>query len=669
MDGMPVGYWEIVYSGPATSCEVNGLFPASLFEFAVMAISALGNGPPCPSACFATGGAPPTAPPPVVLLGSEEGSLNIGWNLPDLCNGAPVTSFRLESVGPDESMSCVLYEGSSISHWVKGLAPGINVWLRVSAANIHGVGPPSQPACFTTQCVAPSPPEAVYAFDISRTQASVAWRAPQNIGGSSIRGYRVQVTRKDQRGQEPLVLGSNGLPVKLENLELGATYGAKVAAGNAVGYGAWSQEHVFTTEPGPPSVPEAPVVGTVTANSISLSWVAPICHQLAPVEYYNLQMHNGREYQALYTGSLLSFQVSGLQPGTQYKFRVKAGNSKGESGYSPVAATTTGAVVPGPPLALTTLGVSSNSIKFKWNAPAFQGGSSIYAYSVMMREEVDAAKNRRRNASEAKEVWAGAATTCRIKCNAETAYEIWVVALNAVGAGAPSAVIRVSTPAVQAVPVVPKAPSTMPPPNLQIRNSTLAVSWTVPKDAIPPARQYFLQVSSDETEDQEINVGNATAHEIYGLKPGVFYHVRVSAENEQGRSSWSSAATASAKSVATKRGRVAPPTPADLELEKATKNSLRFKWQQGGVLDGEQSDGCRFKLELAEGGGSYVTMYTGTESASTVMKLNSDCRYRARVQAINKYGASCYCPEISVRTNAIPARSWHRIAVSQSGRA
>ena len=167
---MPVDFFQVVYAGPETWCQVQGLHPASFYEFWLFAVSLLGTSVPGPTAIFSTPGAPPGPPPPPFLLGIEGGDIHVGWTLPDVCNGSPVTSFVLEVLVQDKAdinpiwqtagwVTSVQYQGSRIAHWIKNLRPGIVVWLRVACVNAHGQG------CFSTPANVVTPePKSVQIF-------------------------------------------------------------------------------------------------------------------------------------------------------------------------------------------------------------------------------------------------------------------------------------------------------------------------------------------------------------------------------------------------------------------------------------------------------------------------------------------------------------------------
>lgn len=174
----------------------------------------------------------------------------------------------------------------------------------------------------------------------------------------------------------------------IEGLLPGSAYMVRIQAFNSAGAGPASPSVEFTTLPGVPSAPDAPVISSVSDQAVSLSWREPAVLHGAPVVSYQLQVQDlalGGGFHTLYSGSLSAFDVSGLHPGQGYAFRVKATNSAGASPFSAPAQTTTLAVPPGPPLAVTLMVVVYHSIKLKWSPPAFTGGSDPHAYAVSTR--------------------------------------------------------------------------------------------------------------------------------------------------------------------------------------------------------------------------------------------------------------------------------------------
>ncbi|EKX44902.1 hypothetical protein GUITHDRAFT_139499 [Guillardia theta CCMP2712] len=672
LDGMPMGYFEIVYNGPELVCEVGRLFPACVYEFCVVAISALGTSAPSPSTCISTAGAPPGPPPPPFVLQNEVGKLTVGWTLPDICNGAPVTSFRVERIVSDDGgRSCtreLVHEGSSICFSFQGLAPGSAITLSVSAINMYGIGPSSLPATFVTPCTPPGRPAISQASACGAGRATIHWNAPEEDGGSPITLYKVYVHLKGS-SQEPIQVLTESSPLTVDSLSPGSIYVVKVLAMNSFGNGDWSEPLKFSSDPGAPAAPESPEITRVTSQSVMLSWQPPVRTNGADVEEFSLQMlevvsslQASAGFQTMYTGSLRCFEVMGLRPGTSYKFRVCAKNAAGQGPYSIPAIGTTDAVPPGPPLAVTLTGVTTSSLKVKWSPPAFEGGSPVTSYSVLVAELADdraddrAGKGKKQSPGGAKEAWRGSAMSCKVKAAPDTQYEIFLVAHNVIGPGVPAPSVFAKTPQQQAAPV--------------------RVSWLPCKDANPPVRCFKLvaeelgsanrdsQSLEEEEAAKELYVGSGTSTDVTSLVPGCSYNLFVMAENDVGRGAWSLPTLVQLKSIQEKKKsrELPPPVPADLKLEKATRTSLKLSWTPGG---GEGRERETFQLEIAEGSGSFECVYTGTDTSFTVMKLKNNCRYRARVKAMTKSGsASRYTEEQSFKTLAPVESKWRTHALS-----
>ena len=152
-------------------------------------------------------------------------------------------------------------------------------------------------------------------------------------------------------------------------------------------------------------------------------------------------------WKEIYTGSFQSFQVGALQPGGLYRFRVRGRNAAGNGAFSPPVLASTEAVPPGPPLAVTVLSVTSKELKLKWSAPAFDGGSDVTSYAVML----ESGGNQR-------EMSRGAASSCKVKVAPDSNYLLQVVAYTVVGSGTPSAPVPITTPAAASVAVRARAP-------------------------------------------------------------------------------------------------------------------------------------------------------------------------------------------------------------------
>lgn len=96
-----------------------------------------------------------------------------------------------------------------------------------------------------------------------------------------------------------------------------------------------------------PGRPDPPVVGKVTHHSIELYWKKP-SQGSGKISYCIQEEDSKGGYGTVYNGFALSHTVDSLMAQTQYRFRIRAGNSMGYSQWSPtVTVATTGMPITG----------------------------------------------------------------------------------------------------------------------------------------------------------------------------------------------------------------------------------------------------------------------------------------------------------------------------------
>jgi hypothetical protein len=172
-------------------------------------------------------------------------------------------------------------------------------------------------------------------------------------------------------GSKPVVLGGGGAPpdIQLEGLTPGATYRYRLVAYNADGttYGA----------PMTLAVPPAPAVGPATVSEVTQS-TATISTSVNPEglhTLYELNLGTSAAYGTPYPGDAgsgsaavpLTFNLTGLEPGTTYHFRLTASNSDGSSSEADQTFTTA-ATTPG---VLPVFSVPLSPPLLSFTGPAF----------------------------------------------------------------------------------------------------------------------------------------------------------------------------------------------------------------------------------------------------------------------------------------------------------
>ncbi|MBI3043900.1 MAG: hypothetical protein HYY78_13865 [Betaproteobacteria bacterium] len=218
---------------------------------------------------------------------------------------------------------------------------------------------------------APSVPANLTATVISASQINLAWNAStDDVGVAAYQVYRDGVFRATVTA--PAVAFSD------TGLTSAVTYTYTVAACDAAG-NCSAQSAVAsatTSDVTPPSVPAGLSIGSLAANSLTLSWTASTDN--VGVTAYRV-FRNGT-FQATVNAPTTSFNDSGLVSATFYSYTVAACDAAGNCSAQSTAAsaTTPDNVPPSVPAGLTATAFSSTQIDLGWGASADNVGVTAY---------------------------------------------------------------------------------------------------------------------------------------------------------------------------------------------------------------------------------------------------------------------------------------------------
>ncbi|KAM9818934.1 myomesin-2 isoform 2-T2 [Syngnathus typhle] len=224
---------------------------------------------------------------------------------------------------------------------VHGLTPGETYVFRVQAVNVFGLSEESQesgPIAVEPALATPSAPYGISLLNCDGSSMTVSWSSPKSCGGSKISAYYV-----DRRDVQTLVWKEvNVGPIvermcTVDNLTEGTFYEFKVQAANVAGVGvpsapslpmkceAWTME-----QPGPAY---DLTFSEVRSHSLVLVWKAPVYTGASAVSGYFVDMakKGSCDFVALNENAITQryMQVSGLEEGEWYVFRVRTVNAHG----------------------------------------------------------------------------------------------------------------------------------------------------------------------------------------------------------------------------------------------------------------------------------------------------------------------------------------------------
>ncbi len=588
------GSWDdhVANTGPTqTTYSHRNLDAGSRWYYRVLAISSAGDGPTSNVANATTDIGRPGRPLALSATAVGQNRIRLAWSPPTDDGGASITSYRIEvSRTGTSGWLLVTANHRTTTYTHTGLSPGSRRFYRVAAVNSQGAGPFSRVANATTAATVPSAPSNLVATAHGRTQINLSWRTPISNGGADISGYRIEVSSNGGNTWTTRVANTGNSLTRYEHkgLSPASTRHYRVYAINSAGTGPASNVANATTDA---TVPGAPQRLTATANGqsrIDLTWQAPTSDGGAEITGYRIESSSNktswRTLRSNHQGT--SFSNVGLAPATTRHYRVSAVNVAGTGPPSNIATATTDATVPGPPTALSATADGTSKIDLSWTAPSYDGGAALTGYRIQSAPSgngpwTDLEANTGSTATTHSDTGLAPATTRYYR----------VFAINSVGSGRSSGVVRATTDA-----TVPDAPTGLA--ATDVSPTQIDLTWTAPGyNGGAPITSYKVEVSADAGSTWGVLVpstaATGTSYSHIGLEPGSTRHYRVSATNVAGTGLPSNVASASTDDPVQRAGRVnaevLPHAVAALTSSTVSAISGRIEAVAAGVPYGRQA--------------------------------------------------------------------------------
>lgn len=335
------------------TCTAAGLTNGQHYWFKVRATSSAGHGQ------YSTAGGPFTpSTTPGAPTGVQADALNsaadVSWSALANTGGSPVTAYTATATADGQTTrTCTSDSGDPIalSCEIDGLVNGVEYAVTVTAANVNGDSPASDPAAMVMPLTLPSAPGVPTSSGTGNGSVVLNWTAPSSDGGSEIIGYNVQVSEQPNSSYED-ASGCTTLGVVLtctaSELTNGTPYYFNVAAINAKGTGAYSDASDSFTPATTPGAPTAVQADTGNTEAF-MSWNAPVNNGGAAIHSYTATaIADGQITRTCTsnTGTPIAplCTIANLTNDVEYSVTVVAHNAKGNSAASTPAVTVTPAV-------------------------------------------------------------------------------------------------------------------------------------------------------------------------------------------------------------------------------------------------------------------------------------------------------------------------------------
>uniref|UniRef100_A0A8K9X6S7 Fibronectin type-III domain-containing protein 3A n=1 Tax=Oncorhynchus mykiss TaxID=8022 RepID=A0A8K9X6S7_ONCMY len=325
--GAAQGTMQVCFSGASLTHEVKGLLPATNYFCRVQAVNVAGVGLFSEAVLCQT---PPSVPAAVSSVHEEEDGprtpplyspstcLAVGWE-PPCDHGAEISSYLID-LGERQSISV----GPVTKYIIQHLQPDTSYRIRIQALNNLGSGPFSHTFKLKTKPLPPQPPR-LECTAFSHQTLRLKWGdGPAKATPSDALQYQLQT--EDKRGRFVSLYRGPCHTHKVQRLNECTSYMFRIQAFNEAGQGPFSTVYTFTTPRSPPAPIKAPRVERVEDMSsvCEVSWEPLLPMKGDPIIYTVQSMMGNSEYKQVYKGSATSYQMPGLQPNSEYRFRVCA---------------------------------------------------------------------------------------------------------------------------------------------------------------------------------------------------------------------------------------------------------------------------------------------------------------------------------------------------------
>jgi photosystem II stability/assembly factor-like uncharacterized protein len=625
--GAPFGTGVVAYSGAATSFSDLSLSPGTEYYYQVYAYNFSGAAGSTEYLTIAplSGNSTTKLVAPTATSASSIGGNEFTANWSSVDNA---DEYRLD-VSSDGFTTFVpgfenMYVGTT-STVITGLSTGVEYSYRVRAINISG---PSVNSNVINVLNMPAAPVAFAATSISTSSLTANWS-----GILSATGYILDISTD---GFSTFVPGYHNfsLPVTtltITGLSPGTVYEYRLRSTNPSGTSGYSSIITTPTLCLPPTTAAA---GSISESAFTANWsVVP------GADDYRIDVASDPSFSFIvgsYNNQVVagtSLEVSGLNTGTNYYYRVRASNGSGSSANSGAISVLT---LPAGPIANDATSVGSTTFLATWTTVPTATG---YKLDVSLANDFSSLLPGYND-----QAVLGTSLTVTVPV-AGIVYYYRIRAVNASGTSASSS----NTKSVLLKPASPVA---------SVATGISAEGFTANWEEASGATSYTLEVSSDNFVTNIPGYDNISLSDlsiaVEGLSEGTAYKYRVRAVNAE----WSSAVSNTITLVTT------PPAPVVLTASLVTTTGFVARWTAA-------SGAANYRLQVAIG--DFSTLVEGYEDVAVtstsfpVVGLSTGVTYLYHVRAENASGTSEYSEIMIVPTLSLAPVPSESASVSSNG--
>lgn len=619
--GAAGSYAEILTTAAnVVSCKDSTLSANKEYFYRVRAYNASGFSGYTNDASAVTLSNPLAPPSDLAATVNSQTKITLTWT--DNANNE--NGFRLERKSSTAASYSVIatLAANVTSYEDSGLKASTKYLYRVRAYNGNGNSAYGKGVSATTLPFSPAAPGNLTATVISNHQIDIAWA--DKSGNET--GFKIErKTGNAGTYAQIATVGANVTSFSNPGLKVNTKYFYRVRATNVGGNSPYSNAVAAITFRNPPAAPSNLAATTNGQTEIKLAWKDNSFNE----DSFKIERKTSAStYVEVATVGVntASYSDPGLDPATQYFYRVSANNNGGASSYSNEANATTLQGTPAAPGDLTATTISKNQINIAWadnsdNETGFKierktGNAGTFTQIASVSANVNSFAST--GLSPNKKYF------FRVRAYNNGGHSAYCTAANAI-----------------TLPNTPPAPSNLtatPLINLQIK-----IVW---KDNAGNEDLFLIErkLGAAGAYTQIATVGpNTTNYTDADLSAETIYFYRVRASNLGGASAYSN--EISATTLAN------PPfAPSNLFAVAVSQTQINLTW------DDNAGDENGFTIERKTAAGSFEQLLTIGANVKSYSDtgLVQGTEYFYRVRAYNGSGYSAYSNEFSSETLPVP---------------
>eukprot|EP00045_Choanoeca_perplexa_P016438 m.222947 g.222947 ORF g.222947 m.222947 type:complete len:1185 (+) comp17260_c0_seq2:125-3679(+) len=587
----------------------------------------------------------PSQPKMPEINGRKTTSLAIKWKFcaEGRTGGSPIDKWiMLWDQGKDLPLDSFIqaYEGPKTSFRAEKLKPSSMYRFKVRSHNVMGWSEDSDVLAVSTANERPSKPYPPALVSASVDSLTLRWDDCGVVDAS----YCIQ--SEGEFGWMPWFDGMGKTEHTQTKLARNTPYRIRMRVAYSQGVSEFSDVVEYSTVAAAPNPPPAPKhLGTASKTEIKLGWEV-VDDGGATITGFTLERDQGQPaavqtssgkanayeprgaFTEVYTGLEQEHEVTDLQPGHLYHFRVRCANVGGNSEWSACSRATTAPNPPLPPTGLAIAQVTSTVARVEWGLSANNGGAKVGRYALEFQATPDA---------EFDEVHVGPDQMHRLEGLAPgQTYAVRVSCRNREGWSAKSDPLSFTT--------LPAAPEQIM--DLSVVSNQphdLVLRWSPGNDNGDAITEYSVHAVSVGGQGEEVAVTTKVPTVTFKkLAAAANYAVFVVAKNSTGAS-----VPSSTLQVTTAND--SPATMTAPTLLQCASNSVTFK------VEPPRCNGADITAYRLIVDGKNEHDYPASEAHALVLgNLRPDRKYKVRVQAINAVGPGPLSTALGFSTAQLP---------------